>query len=258
MVSAMLSPRHPEPTDRRADFGYRRVPEGEKASLVRAVFDSVAPKYDLMNDLISLGAHRLWKAAMIDWLNPRPGMSLLDVGGGTGDIAMSFLARNGGSAVVCDINRKMVTVGRNRAIDRGHLDGIAWTCGDAEALPVADASVDAYATAFCIRNVTRVEAALAEARRVLKPGGRFLCLEFSHVTVPLLDRFYDAYSFRVLPALGQFVAGDRGSYRYLAESIRRFPAQAAFAAMITDAGLGQVRWRDLSGGIAALHSAWRL
>ena len=251
MVPAMPGPRH-------ADFDYRSVPEGEKKSLVRAVFDSVAPKYDLMNDLMSLGVHRLWKAALIDWLNPRPGMRILDVGGGTGDIAMSFVARGGGPAVVCDINREMVTVGRDRAIDGGHLDGVAWTCGDAEALPVADASVDAYATAFCIRNVTHIDAALAEARRVLKPGGRFLCLEFSHVTAPLLDRLYDAYSFRVLPALGELVVGDRESYRYLAESTRRFPAQADFAAMIAAAGLGQVRWRDLSGGIAALHSAWRI
>jgi demethylmenaquinone methyltransferase / 2-methoxy-6-polyprenyl-1,4-benzoquinol methylase len=258
MVPAMPSQPRPEPTSRLTDFGFENVPEDEKVSLVRAVFDSVAPKYDLMNDLMSLGIHRLWKAALIDRLNPRPGMRLLDVGGGTGDIAMSFLSRGGGHAVVCDINREMVAVGRDRAIDRGRLADIAWTCGDAEALPLADASVDAYTTAFCIRNVTRADAALAEARRVLKPGGHFLCLEFSHVTGPLLNRIYDAYSFRVLPALGQVVAGDRESYRYLAESIRRFPNQDDFAVMIADAGLGQVRWRDLSGGIAAIHSAWRL
>ncbi|MDP6884540.1 MAG: class I SAM-dependent methyltransferase, partial [Rhodospirillales bacterium] len=249
----MPGQRQPEPTHRLADFGYRRVPEDEKVSLVRAVFDSVAPKYDLMNDLMSLGIHRLWKAALIDWLNPRPGMRLLDVGGGTGDIALRFLARGGGQAVVCDINREMVAVGRDRAIDQGLLENIAWTCGDGEALPLADASVDAYSTAFCIRNVTRVDAALAEARRVLKPGGRFLCLEFSHVTGPVLERIYDAYSFRVLPALGEIVAGDRQSYRYLAESIRRFPDQEAFAAHIADAGLGRVRHRNLSGGFAAIH-----
>ena len=258
MVPAMPAQYRPEPTGRRADFGFRNVPEDHKVSLVRAVFDSVAPSYDLMNDLMSLGIHRLWKAALIDWLNPRPGMRLLDVGGGTGDIALGFLERGGGRVEVCDISREMVAAGRDRAIDRGLLAGITWMCGDAEALPCADASVDAYATAFCIRNVTRVDAALAEVRRVLKPGGRFVCLEFSRVTVPLLDRLYDAYSFRLLPALGAVVAGDRESYRYLAESIRRFPAQEEFAAMIADAGLDQVRWRDLSGGIAALHSAWRL
>lgn len=258
MVPAMPGPHQPDPTGPLADFGFRNVPADQKVSLVRAVFDSVAPNYDLMNDLMSLGIHRLWKAALIDWLNPRPGMRLLDVGGGTGDVAMGFLARGGAQAVVCDVNREMVAVGRDRAIDRGRLEGITWMCGDAEVLPFADASVDAYTTAFCIRNVTRPGAALAEAKRVLKPGGRFLCLEFSHVTLPLLDRLYDAYSFRILPALGEVVAGDRESYRYLAESIRRFPAQEDFAAMIADAGLDQVRWRDLSGGIAALHSAWRL
>jgi demethylmenaquinone methyltransferase/2-methoxy-6-polyprenyl-1,4-benzoquinol methylase len=258
MVPAMPDPYQPEPRGRRASFGFRSVPAEEKVSLVRAVFDSVAPNYDLMNDLMSLGIHRLWKAALIDWLNPRPGMELLDVGGGTGDIALGFLKRGGGRAVVCDINREMVAAGRDRAIDEGRLEGISWTCGDAEALPRADASVDAYATAFCIRNVTHVDAALAEARRVLKPGGRFLCLEFSHVAGPVLERLYHAYSVAVLPALGAVVAGDGGSYRYLAESIRRFPAQDDFAAMIARAGLDQVRWRNLSGGIAALHSAWRL
>jgi demethylmenaquinone methyltransferase/2-methoxy-6-polyprenyl-1,4-benzoquinol methylase len=194
---------------------------------------------------------------MIDWLNPRPQMRVLDVGGGTGDIAFRILDRAAASVAVVDINREMLTVGRDRATESGRLADIAWICGNAEKLPVADASMDAYTIAFCIRNVTHIPEALREARRVLKPGGHFLCLEFSRVAIPTLDRLYDAYSFRVLPALGQAVTGDGDAYRYLAESIRRFPSQAAFARMIGEAGLGLVKYRNLSGGIAALHSAWR-
>lgn len=239
-------------------FGDRRVPEAEKESLVRDVFDSVAPRYDLMNDLMSLGVHRLWKAAMMDWLAPRPKMALVDVGGGTGDIAFRFLDRGGGNVTVVDINEEMLKQGRDRAIDRGILESIEWVEGDAEKLPLADASKDAYTTAFCIRNVTRIDKALEEAHRVLKPGGRFLCLEFSQVALPLLGKLYEAYSFKVLPFLGAGVAGDKDAYQYLAESIRRFPAQEPFARMIAEAGLGQVKVRNLSGGIVALHSAWRV
>jgi len=239
-------------------FGFQDVPDAEKSSLVRNVFGSVAPKYDLMNDLMSLGVHRLWKKAMMDWLAPQPGMRLLDVGGGTGDIAFRFLERCGGSVTVVDINDEMLAQGQARAIDKGILDGIEWTQGDAERLPIDDASQDAYTTAFCIRNVTHIDGALKEARRVLKPGGRFLCLEFSHVVLPMLDKLYDTYSFKVLPALGEQIAGDREAYQYLAESIRRFPAQGPFADMITEAGLEQVKVRNLSGGIAAIHSAWRV
>ena len=239
-------------------FGYRRVPVDDKTSLVRDVFDSVAPRYDLMNDLMSLGVHRLWKRAMINWLAPRPGMALLDVGGGTGDIAFRFLEGGGSGVTVVDINSEMLKAGRERAIDRGILEGIRWLHGNAEDLPVQDASYDAYTTAFCIRNVTHIERALDEARRVIKPGGRFMCLEFSHVVLPVLDKLYDAYSFRVLPALGERVAGDREAYQYLAESIRRFPDQDTFAQMIAKAGLEQVKVRNLSGGIAAIHSAWRV
>lgn len=246
-----------EPFERTTHFGFREVREAEKSSMVRAVFDSVASRYDLMNDLMSGGIHRLWKAAMLDWLNPRPGMRLLDVAGGTGDIALRFLERGGGSVVIVDINREMLSVGRDRAIDQGRVAGLSWVCGDAERLPIADAAVDAYTIAFGIRNVTQIPAALAEARRVLKPGGRFLCLEFSRVVLPVMDRLYDAYSFRVLPALGSVVARDAEAYRYLAESIRRFPSQPTFAQMIRDAGFDVVSWRNLSGGIAALHSAWR-
>ncbi len=241
------------------DFGYRRVKAEEKARLVRQVFDSVSPRYDLMNDLMSGGVHRLWKAELIDRLAPRPGQVLLDVAGGTGDIAQRFLARAGDAqAIVCDINESMLGQGRNRAIDAGRLAGISWVCGDAESLPVADAAVDAYTVAFGLRNVTDIAAALAEARRVLKPGGRFLCLEFSRVETPLLRQAYDLYSFTVLPLLGQVVAGDRSAYQYLVESIRQFPPQAELAQMMEAAGLEQVSFRNLTGGIAALHSGWRL
>ncbi|HXZ02553.1 MAG TPA: bifunctional demethylmenaquinone methyltransferase/2-methoxy-6-polyprenyl-1,4-benzoquinol methylase UbiE [Stellaceae bacterium] len=241
------------------DFGYRRVKAEDKGRLVRAVFDSVAPRYDLMNDLMSAGIHRLWKAELIDWLAPRRGQVLLDVAGGTGDIAQRFLARAGeAQAVICDVNQSMLVQGRNRAIDAGRLAGIAWVCGDAERLPVADGAVDAYTIAFGLRNVTNIAAALAEARRVLKPGGRFLCLEFSRVEMPVLRQVYDLYSFTVLPVLGHVVAGDREAYQYLAESIRRFPPPAELAQMMEAAGLEQVRFRKLTSGIAALHSGWRL
>lgn len=242
-----------------ADFGFSRVSEAEKTRRVRGVFDRVAKRYDLMNDLMSGGIHRRWKARLIDRLNPRPGQTLLDLAGGTGDIARRFLKRAGsGLAIVCDINESMVREGRDRAIDSGVLDAIAWIVGDAESLPVASASVDACTISFGLRNVTRIACALSEARRVLKPGGRFLCLEFSRVEAPLLRRAYDAYSFAVLPALGQAVAHDRDAYRYLVESIRRFPPQAELAAMMRAAGFEQVSWRNLSGGIAAIYSGWRL
>ncbi len=253
------------------DFGFRQVRKGEKATLVRDVFEGVAMRYDLMNDLMSFGVHRLWKQALIDWLAPRPGMWLIDVAGGTGDIAARFFgrcARQPGSAqaavaagtrvIVCDVNRAMIAMGRNRVLDRGLLHGIDWVCGDAEALPVADKTVDAYTIAFGLRNVTDKDAALAEARRVLRPGGRFLCLEFSRVVLPLLDRLYERYSFAVVPALGQIVTGRGDAYQYLVESIQRFPDQETLADMIRTAGLERVSCRNLTGGIAALHSAWRL
>jgi demethylmenaquinone methyltransferase / 2-methoxy-6-polyprenyl-1,4-benzoquinol methylase len=247
-------------TSGETDFGFRRVASDDKARLVRRVFDSVAQRYDLMNDLMSGGIHRLWKAYLIDRLNPRPGQRLLDVAGGTGDIGLRFLDRAGidASAIVCDINPAMIERGRDRAIDRGRLAEIDWLVGDAERLPIADSAVDAYTIAFGLRNVTRIDAALAEARRVLKPGGRFLCLEFSHVAIPPLARAYDAYSFAVLPRLGQLVAGDREAYQYLVESIRKFPAQAELAQRMAAAGFEQVTFRNLTGGIAALHSGWRL
>jgi demethylmenaquinone methyltransferase/2-methoxy-6-polyprenyl-1,4-benzoquinol methylase len=247
-------------TSGETDFGYRRVKVEEKARLVRDVFDKVVDRYDLMNDLMSGGIHRLWKGELVARLNPRPGQMLLDVAGGTGDIAFRFLDRagSGARAMVCDVNESMVRRGRDRAIDRGRLTGIEWVCGDAERLPVGDGSVDAYTIAFGLRNVTHVTAALAEARRVLRPGGRFLCLEFSQVELPLLRRAYDLYSFAVLPRLGQVVAGDGDAYRYLVESIRRFPPQQELARLMEAAGLERVGFRNFGGGIAALHSGWRL
>lgn len=246
--------------EKRASFGFQDVPEGDKAHLVRDVFNRVAGRYDVMNDVMSGGIHRLWKDAMIDWLAPRRHQRLLDVAGGTGDIAFRFLDQANAGARVCvaDINAAMLQVGRDRAIDRGRLDGIDWCTMDAEALALPDRSVDAYTIAFGIRNVTHIEMALREAYRVLKPGGRFLCLEFSQVVVPGLDRLYELYSFTLVPRLGRLIARDEEAYRYLVESIQRFPAQAAFADMIRAAGFGQVKWRNLSGGIAALHSAWRI
>ena len=253
----MSAPADDSPRDTRAttDFGFRRVPEADKSSLVRGVFDSVANRYDLMNDLMSGGVHRLWKATMVDALHPRQDMTLVDVGGGTGDIARQWRSQGGGPVAICDVNRAMLAVGQSRSETEG--EAITWVCGDAERLPFEDRTFDVYATAFCLRNVTRLADALAEARRVLKPGGRFVCLEFSRVVVPGLDRLYDAYSFTVLPKLGRWVAGDADSYRYLAESIRRFPAQRPFAKMIAAAGFGRVSVRNLSGGIVALHGAWR-
>lgn len=239
-------------------FGFRDVREEEKASLVRAVFDGVAPSYDLMNDLMSGGIHRLWKSALIETLRPRPDMRLLDLGGGTGDIAFRFRQKGGGPVTVCDINKEMLSVGRDRALDRAILDGIDWVCGDAEKLPFPDRSADAVTIAFCLRNVTHIDEALREARRVLRPGGRFLCLEFSHVVVPGLAELYEHYSFKVLPWMGQIVAKNRDAYQYLVESIRKFPRQAELVERMGAAGFERSSYRNLSGGIAALHSGWRL
>jgi demethylmenaquinone methyltransferase/2-methoxy-6-polyprenyl-1,4-benzoquinol methylase len=254
-----------EETSVGADFGFRRVPEAEKAPLVRAVFDSVAPRYDLMNDLMSAGIHRWWKDQMVARLKPRRGQLLVDVAGGTGDIALRALPslapqgeEGGGAVVVCDASERMLASGRARALDRGILAGIEWVCADAEHLPLAGRSVDLYTIGFGLRNVTRIEGALAEARRVLKPGGRFLCLEFTPNVFPLLQPLYDLYSFGIVPLLGQIVAGDRDAYVYLVESIRRFPRPNVLAEMIARAGLAQVRFHNLTGGVAALHSAWRI
>ncbi len=245
----------PDPT---THFGFETVPEAEKAGRVRGVFSSVAARYDVMNDLMSAGIHRLWKDAMVSWLAPRPGLRLLDLAGGTGDIAFRVLDRAPNAAVtVCDLTAAMLEEGARRAEMRGHL-GIRWVEGDATELPFEDRAFDAVTIAFGIRNVTRPEAALAEAHRVLRPGGRFLCLEFSRVEPEALRRLYDAYSFGVIPAMGAAVTGDRASYRYLVESIRKFPDQESFAEMMRAAGFARVAWRNLTMGVAALHSGWRI
>jgi demethylmenaquinone methyltransferase / 2-methoxy-6-polyprenyl-1,4-benzoquinol methylase len=265
----------PDSEEQQADFGYRRVPVGEKQALVSGVFRSVASRYDLMNDLMSFGLHRAWKDALVAAINPpknRPFM-LLDAAGGTGDIALRVIAAGGAQtrAIVCDINPDMLAVGRRRA--RGVAgapnsrtskeqaeieDRITFTEANAEALPFTDRSFDAVTIAFGIRNVTHIESALSEAFRVLKIGGRFLCLEFSAVDVPVLQSLYDFYSFSVIPTLGGIVAGDAQSYRYLVESIRRFPKPEDFAALMRAAGFARVSHQRITGGIVALHSGWRL
>jgi demethylmenaquinone methyltransferase / 2-methoxy-6-polyprenyl-1,4-benzoquinol methylase len=245
-----------------APFGYETIPLVEKQERVDDVFHRVARRYDLMNDLMSGGLHRAWKSVMVSTLNPpKRGRSwhLIDVAGGTGDIAMRVAERSHGHAdiIVADINASMLEVGRARAEKSGFAN-IAFREANAESLPFEDASFDAYSIAFGIRNVPRIEAALADAYRVLKRGGHFVCLEFSQVDTPMLDRLYELYSFRVIPALGRAVAGDEDSYRYLVESIRTFPNQERFADMLRGAGFGRVSYRNLSGGIAALHSGWKL
>ncbi|MEM8824977.1 MAG: bifunctional demethylmenaquinone methyltransferase/2-methoxy-6-polyprenyl-1,4-benzoquinol methylase UbiE [Pseudomonadota bacterium] len=238
-------------------FGYEEIPEAEKAERVHGVFSSVASRYDMMNDVMSAGIHRLWKDAMMDWLAPRPGQRLLDVAGGTGDIAFRFLHRAPeAEAVVLDMTEDMLTAGRQRAEAEGAP--VEWVVGDAMALPFADASFDVYTISFGIRNVTRIPDALSEAYRVLRPGGRLMVLEFSQLPNPLMQKAYDLYSFNVIPRMGQVIAGDRDSYQYLVESIRQFPDQDRFAAMIAGSGFGNVKYRNLSFGIAALHSGWKL
>ena len=244
-------------------FGFRDVALEDKQTLVNDVFHSVASRYDLMNDLMSMGLHRVWKDLMINALNPPRGdrpFALLDVAGGTGDIAFraAKAAGPGFRATVCDINSDMLDVGRERAAARHLDDRVSFVEGNAEALAFPNNTFDAYAIAFGIRNVPRIDLALGEAFRVLKPGSRFLCLEFSTVDMPGLDRMYDLFSFKVIPPLGRAVTGDAESYRYLVESIRKFPRPNAFAEMIRAAGFSRVSWQSLSGGIVALHSGWRL
>ena len=245
-----------------ATFGFRDVDPAEKPRLVRGVFDSVASRYDLMNDLMSAGVHRLWKDAVAARLNPQPGETIVDCAGGTGDMARRFakmarsaqLRRGGDDAriFVVDYNAEMIAAGRAK----GGEPEIAWAVGDAQRLPLPDASANAYAISFGIRNVTDIPGALREARRVLKPGGRFLCLEFSRPPAEALRRAYDAYSFKVIPAVGEFIAKDRASYQYLVESIRRFPDQQTFKTMIEQAGFGRAGYTNFTGGVAALHHGW--
>ncbi|WP_434723933.1 bifunctional demethylmenaquinone methyltransferase/2-methoxy-6-polyprenyl-1,4-benzoquinol methylase UbiE [Mesorhizobium sp. RIZ17] len=243
-------------------YGFKKVGEGEKQPLVNDVFHKVANRYDLMNDLMSAGLHRLWKDAMVAWLNPpkRPGWKVLDVAGGTGDIAFRIVeaSQRQAHATVLDINGSMLAVGRDRAEKQGLAANTDFVEANAEELPFEDETFDAYTIAFGIRNVPRIEVALAEAYRVLKRGGRLLCLEFSEVDMPLLDKAYEAWSFNAIPKIGKAVTGDGEPYSYLVESIRKFPNQQNFAAMITRAGFDRVTFRNYSGGIAALHSGWKL
>lgn len=260
----------PLPSDTEAiDFGFQTVPRAEKQNMVRGVFNSVADNYDLMNDLMSGGIHRLWKSVLLDRLAPRPGHHLVDVAGGTGDVALGFIKRaaewaeintdaastdNKASAVVCDINHEMLKAGARRS----PTESLGRVCGNAEYLPLPSRCAHAYTIAFGIRNVTDRDAALKEAFRVLKPGGRFACLEFSHPITDILQKAYDRYSFSVIPWLGDKVTGDRASYQYLVESIRQFPTQDAFAKQIEAAGFSRVTYENLTGGVAALHLGWRL
>jgi demethylmenaquinone methyltransferase/2-methoxy-6-polyprenyl-1,4-benzoquinol methylase len=241
------------------DFGYQQVPAAEKAQRVRAVFDSVADKYDLMNDLMSAGVHRLWKRYTLSQTGLRPGQAALDVAGGTGDIAAGMAKQVGASGLVVlsDINAAMLEVGRNRLLDRGLLHNVRFSLANAECLPFEDESFDCVTIAFGLRNVTDKPAALASMRRVLRPGGRLLVLEFSKPVVPGLKPVYDVYSFSVLPWLGKRIAGDADSYQYLAESIRRFPDQETLCGMMREAGLEDCRHHNLSGGIVALHKGFR-
>lgn len=246
-------------TEKTTHFGFDTVREDEKAGRVQGVFSSVASKYDIMNDVMSGGIHRIWKDAMMDWLAPRPGQRLLDVAGGTGDVSFRFLKRAGrGHATVLDLTESMLIAGRKRAEAAQMSDSLDWVVGDAMALPFEANTFDVYTISFGIRNVTRPQDALAEAFRVLKPGGRLMVLEFSQIPVPMLQKAYDLYSFNVIPVMGKIVANDRDSYQYLVESIRKFPDQDLFASMIRDAGFDQVKYRNLSLGIAALHSGWKI
>jgi demethylmenaquinone methyltransferase/2-methoxy-6-polyprenyl-1,4-benzoquinol methylase len=240
------------------DFGYRSVPPQAKRGLVREVFDSVARRYDLMNDLMSLGLHRLWKRDLVEALGPRPNRTLLDLAGGTGDISRGWVRSGGGQVLLTDINFSMLSVGRERVIAEGLVSEVALAVADAEALPLPDKAIDRVAIAFGLRNCTNKDKVLKEARRVLRPGGKFCCLEFSRLQVAALEKPYDVWSFQALPRIGRIVAKDAASYQYLAESIRTFPDQEKLRAMMEAAGFERVSFRNLCGGIAAIHQGWRL
>ena len=256
----MTDPSQPETA---TSFGFRNVDESERQGLVNRVFATVAERYDLMNDLMSGGLHRLWKGDLIAQLNPPRddrAFRLLDVAGGTADVTLRYARASGpnATAMLCDISPEMIAVGQRRVREAGLENRISFTEGNAEALPFADRAFDGYTIAFGIRNVTHIDAALREAFRVLKIGGRFLCLEFSQVQVPILDRLYDFHSFEVIPRLGKAIAGEDVPYRYLVESICKFPNQERFAAMVRDAGFARVSYRNLTGGVAAIHSGWKV
>ena len=246
-------------TENTTHFGFETVPEDEKKGRVQGVFTSVANKYDIMNDVMSVGIHRIWKEAMMDWLAPRAGQKLLDVAGGTGDVSFKFLDRAGsGHATVCDITESMLLAGKTRAEAAAMSESLDWVVGDAMALPFPDNTFDVYTISFGIRNVTRPQEALNEAYRVLRPGGRLMVLEFSQLPNQMMQAAYDAYSFNVIPQMGKMITGDRDSYQYLVESIRKFPDQDTFLEMVKTAGFDNAKYRNLSMGIAALHSGWKL
>ena len=245
--------------DKTTHFGFETVREEEKAGKVQGVFSSVASKYDIMNDVMSVGIHRIWKDAMMDWLAPRPGQRLLDVAGGTGDISFRFLKRAGrGHSTVLDITESMLVEGQKRAEAERMSDSLDWVVGDAMALPFEDNTFDVYTISFGIRNVTRPQEALNEAFRVLKPGGRLMVLEFSQLPNPMMQAAYDAYSFNVIPRMGKLIANDSESYQYLVESIRNFPDQETFLGMVKAAGFENAKFRNMTLGVAALHSGWKL
>ena len=246
-------------SEKTTHFGFETVSESEKAGRVQGVFGSVASRYDIMNDVMSGGIHRVWKDAMMDWLAPRSGQKLLDVAGGTGDIAYRFLKRAGqGHATVLDLTEEMLVEGRKRAEASQMADQLDWSVGDAMALPFPDNSFDVYTISFGIRNVTRPQDALNEAFRVLRPGGRLMVLEFSQIPNPAMQWAYDRYSFNLIPLMGQLIANDRDSYQYLVESIRKFPDQDKFLKMVRSAGFENAKYRNLTAGIACLHSGWKI
>ncbi len=248
-----------EDSGKTTHFGFSEVAEDAKAGKVQGVFRSVASKYDIMNDVMSFGIHRVWKDAMMDWLAPRAGQRLLDVAGGTGDIAFRFLKRAGrGHATVLDLTEPMLVEGRKRAEADAMAEQLDWVVGDAMALPFPDNSFDVYTISFGIRNVTRPQEALNEAFRVLRPGGRVMVLEFSQIPNDLMQKAYDLYSFNIIPRMGQVIAQDRDSYQYLVESIRKFPDQETFLGMMQMAGFENAKFRNLSMGVACLHSGWKI
>ena len=248
-----------EDSQKTTHFGFTDVPENQKAGMVHGVFTNVASKYDIMNDVMSVGIHRIWKDAMMDWLAPRAGQRLLDVAGGTGDVSFRFLARAGDAdAVVLDMTESMLVEGRKRAEASSLADRLDWVVGDAMALPFEDNSFDVYTISFGIRNVTRIADALSEAYRVLRPGGRLMVLECSQLPNPMMQKAYDLYSFNVIPKMGKVIAGDSESYQYLVESIRQFPDQDTFAGMIRAAGFENVSYRNMTLGVAALHAGWKI
>ena len=242
------------------DFGFSRVKSKDKSNLVKKIFENVSGRYDLMNDFMSLGIHRVWKKSMLDWLAPRRGQSLIDVAGGTGDIAFNFIkrAKTGANATILDLTESMIIEGKKKTIDLPEESQINWVCGDAMRMPFNNSTFDVYTISFGIRNVTNISKTLSEAYRVLRPGGRIMILEFSKIENQTLNKIYDAFSFNVVPRLGKIFANDSESYQYLIESIRKFPSQEKLASLVMEAGFRQVKYRNLTQGVVAIHSGWKV